>query len=150
MKKPVIIIISLIYALAIVIVGFVGMAIKTFNPTIFSSQIKIEFDETLVARTNKKEGVDYAFQIITKVPVTFNITASILPENVTDKECAFEKRDESNKYTVSTTFNGQHTIATYNCEPAVTGSFYLIETKVKTVDGHKSLYKIVNIYVLNF
>lgn len=150
MKKPIIVIISLIYILAIVVVGFIGMAIKTYNPTIFSAEISLLFDEKLTARTTKKEGVDYAFQIDGSAEFTFNITATVLPADVTEKECAFEKRDEATTYTIESQFNGEHTIATYTCDAANPGSFYIIETKVKTVDGHKSLYKIVDIYVLNF
>lgn len=150
MKKPIIVIISLIYILAIVVVGFLGMAIKVFKPTTFVNDIQVKFDTKLTKNPKTSEGTDYAYRILGDTQVTFNVTANVLPNEASQKECIFEKRDEESCYTMETNFTGEYTIATFTCDPASSGESYLIKIKVKPTDGNKQLFKMIDIYVYNW
>lgn len=150
MKKPVLIIVALIYIISIVIVGFIGIQTRVFNPVVFVNDIQLNFDENLTKIETTAEGVDYAYRIFADNEVTFTVTANVIPNNATNKQCIFEKRDESTEYTFESQFNGEFTIASFKCNPATSGGVYSFRIKVKPTDGNKSLFKIFDIFVYNF
>ncbi|MBQ0009070.1 MAG: hypothetical protein KBS97_02220 [Firmicutes bacterium] len=150
MKKPVIILVALIYIISIVIVGFIGIQARVFNPVVFVNDLNVNFDENLVKIDSPAEGVDYAYRIFANSEVTFTVTANVLPNDATNKRCVFEKRDESSSYTFETQFNGEYTIASFKCEAAPADGVYSLRMKVKPTDGNKSLFKVFDIFVYNF
>lgn len=150
MKKPVIILVAIIYVISVVIVGFIGIQTRVFNPVVFVTDIQLNFDENLAKIDSTAEGVDYAYKIFASEEVTFSVTANVLPNNATNKQCIFEKRDELTSYTFETQFNGEFTITSFKCSPVEYGGVYSLRMKVKPTDGNKSLYKVFDIFVYNF
>ena len=152
MKKPVIIVIALIYILAIVVVGFLGIPARVYNPETFVSDINLVFDDKLTAMPAGEE-VPYRFRINSSDAVTFNITAKVVPNEATEKKVIFEKRDDldTSIYTYSIDYNENngYNIATYNIAPVPSGGIRIISIKVRPNDGNKLLYKLIDIYVMN-
>ena len=87
MKKPVLIIIAIIYILAIAVVGFLGIPARVYNPKVFVEDIQLSFDSKLEALSigaNEKD-LDYKFKIVTSEEVSFYVSAKPLPNEVTDR-----------------------------------------------------------------
>ena len=82
MKKPVIIVIALIYILAIVVVGFLGIPSRVYNPETFVTDISLVFDDKLTAMPASEE-VPYRYRVNSSDAVTFNITAKVVPNEAT-------------------------------------------------------------------
>ena len=154
MKKPVLIVIGLIYILAIAIVGFLGIPARIYNPETYVQDINLVFDETL-EQLPASETTPYRYKIKNETGVTFNITAKVVPNEATHKDVVFEKRDDYDEsfYSYTTEFNENngYTIATYNVNPLPSGTkFRIISIKVNPTDGNKLLYKMIDIIVYNF
>ena len=152
MKKPVIIVIALIYILAIVVVGFLGIPSRVYNPETFVQDINLVFDDKLV-EIPASEEVPYRFRISSSEAVTFNITAKVVPNEATQKKVIFEKRDDLDEsiytYSIDYNENSGYNIATYEVAPVPSGSIRVISIKVRPTDGNKLLYKMIDIYVMN-
>ena len=152
MKKPVIIVIALIYILAIVVVGFLGIPARVYNPETFVQDINLVFDDKLTSMP-PSEDTPFRYRISSAEAVTFNVTAKVVPNEATQKKVIFEKRDNYNEtiYTYQTEYNEKngYTIATYNVAPIPAGSIRVISIKVRPTDGNKLLYKMIDIYVMN-
>ena len=152
MKKPVIIVIGLIYILAIVVVGFLGIPSRVYNPETFVQDINLVFDDKLTVMPSSEE-IPYRYRISSSEAVTFNITAKVVPNEATEKRIIFEKRDDLDEsiYTYNVNFNENsgYNIATYDVSPVPSGSIRVISIKVRTTDGNKLLYKMIDIYVMN-
>lgn len=155
MKKPVIILIALIYMLAIVVVGFLGIPARIYNPQTFITDISLVFDDKLTSLPSS-ENIPYRYKIDAKEAVTFNITAKPVPNNATEKKIIFEKLDdwESDVYTFTTETNEKNgfTIATFNCNPVPTGfktRCLSLRVRPNVNDGNKSLFYKIDIYLMN-
>ena len=153
MKKPVIIVIALIYILAIAVVGFLGIPARVYNPQIFVTDIELIFDDKLQELPGS-ENVPFRYTITSAEAVSFNITAKILPNEATEKKTIFEKRDDYDEsvytFTTETNENNGYTIATYNCSAVALGETRVISIRVRPNDGNKLLYKNIDVIVKNW
>ena len=154
MKKPVILVIGLIYILAIAVVGFLGIPARIYNPETFVKDINLVFDDKL-DKLEPSETAEFRYKIKAEAEATFNITAKVVPNEATHKDVVFEKRDDYDEtfYTYTTEYNEKngYTIATYNVNPLPSGTkFRIISIKVNPTDGNKLLYKTIDIIVYNF
>lgn len=143
MKKPVILIIGVIYILAIAIVGFLGIKARVLNEKVYATDITLEFDERLTKK-DPPENVDFYYTIPDVENTSFNITARVLPTNASNKQCTFSPLndiDDELFYSIEENFNGESTIATIVCKGH--NRRRTITLKVSTTDRNKSLYKIV-------
>ena len=148
MKKPVILIIGLIYILAIVVVGFLGIPARVFNEKIYVTDINLVFDDNLTQR-KAPEGVDYYFTIPDAGNTSFDITAKVVPNEATVKQCTFSSLNDINDeqfYTINTEFNGESTIATIVCNGFNTHRTICL--KVSPNDGNRQLYKTIWILLM--
>ena len=152
MKKPVLIIIAVIYILAIAVVGFLGIPARIYNPKTFVEYIQLSFDDKLepMTITEKDTNVDYKYKIVSSTEVSFYVSAKVLPNEASDKLCSFERIDRSAFCTMSEPeLKGDYTTATFTCEALPAGSVKNIYFKVRPIDGNKNLVKYVKIYVQN-
>lgn len=104
MKKSVILTILVIYVLAIVIVGFVGMKMTVYNPVTYVQSISCTneyYNEVETQEEKNNLGYDgYVFQPYTeglKVELKFRIN----PENATDKDIEYLVPDNNDKYKIT-------------------------------------------------
>lgn len=152
MKKPVLIIIAIIYILAIAVVGFLGIPARVYNPKVFVEDIQLSFDSKLEALSigaNEKD-LDYKFKIVTSEEVSFYVSAKPLPNEVTDKRCAFERIDITTYITMSTPeLKGDYTTTNFTCAALPAGTITNVYFKVRPLDGNKNLVKYVKIYIQN-
>lgn len=152
MKKPVIIVIALIYILAIVVVGFLGIPSRVYNPETFVTDISLVFDDKLTAMPASEE-VPYRYRVNSSDAVTFNITAKVVPNDATIKDVIFEQRDDYDEtiYTYSVDFNQKNgfNTATYSVAPVPSGIIRVISIRIRPNDGNKLLYKNVDVYIVN-
>ena len=156
MKKPVLIIIAVIYILAIAVVGFLGIPARIFNPKTFVEDIQLTFDDKLEAMpltekdADPENKVDYKYKIKSSTEVSFFVSAKPLPNEVTDKRCSFERIDTSAFCTMSEPeLKGDYTTVTFTCQAIPAKSAKAIYFKVRPTDGNKNLVKYVKIYVQN-
>ena len=154
MQKPVILIIALVYILAIVVVGFLGIPARVYNPKTFVTDIALVFDDKL-ERIEPKETdkVEFRYKIFSDGAIAFNITAKPIPNEATNKKIIFEKLDDYTSdiytYTTETNENNGYTIASFTCNPLDEGEIKCISLKVRPSDGNKMLYKLIDIYIGN-
>ena len=152
MKKPVIIVIGLIYILAIAVVGFLGIPARIYNPEIFVKDVSLVFDEKL-EQIPASSKVPYRYKVTSSEAVTFNITAKVVPNEATNKGIVFEKLDnyDDSIYTYNVEFNEKNgfNTATYDVKPVPSGSIRVISIKVRPDNGDKFLFKMIDIYILN-
>lgn len=143
MKKPVILIVGIIYILSIVIVGFLGIKPKVFNEKIYVEDIVLTFDEKLTKKETTNPDIDYFYTVKNVENLTFDITAQVTPNNATNKECTFESVGKDDYYTLTSVYAGEATIATIQCSGSNLGR--TISLKVSSTDGNKSMVKFVDI-----
>lgn len=143
MKKPVILIVGIIYILSIVVVGFLGIKPKVFNEKIYVTDIVLTFDEKLTKKETTNPNVDYFYTAKNVENLTFDIAAQVLPNNASNKECTFESVGKDDYYTLSTVYAGEATIATVQCSGSNLGR--TISLKVSSTDGNKSMVKFIDI-----
>ena len=148
MKKPVILLIGLIYIIAIVVVGFLGIPARVYNPKTFVTDIELTFDEKLEALSDPGDA-DYSFRIYSEDIFTFNIVAKVKPDEATEKKCIFEKLDnlseESYTFTTEVNENSGYTIASFTCAKVKKGKPKTISVSVRPADGNKLLVKKIDI-----
>lgn len=157
MKKPVLVIIALIYILAIAVVGFLGIPARIFNPKTFVEDIQLTFDDKLtpmelneIDKTDPEKRVDYKFKIRTSTAVSFYVSAKPLPNEVTDKLLSFERIDRASFCTMSEPeLKGDYTTATFTCAALPAKTVKNIYFKVRPTDGNYNLVKYVKIIVQN-
>lgn len=143
MKKPVIIIIGLIYIFAIVVVGFFGIPARILDQKNYVTDIALVFD----AKLSKLKGSDtyeYRYLLDSKEDTTFTITASVVPSTATIKECSFEKLDSADFYTFTTEFDEELNTATFAVSSTL-GEIPSICIKVSSTDGNKNMFKTIQI-----
>ena len=148
MKKPVILIIALVYIIAIVVVGFLGIPARVYNPKTFVTDIELTFDDKLEALADPGDA-DYSYRIYSSDTFSFDIVARVKPDEASEKKCIFEKLDNltEESYTFTTTFNekGGYTIASFTCAKVKKSRPKTITVSVRPADGNKSLTKKIDI-----
>lgn len=119
MKKSVIVMILIIYIASIVVIGFFGVKISTFNVTLYVQDIQL-LNEDVIPDPN---GVD-RYIVITFEPYEFEtdnpnyvqLMWKIIPENATYRDVTFEHAENS-RATVNefgtVIFTGKTTITIY-------------------------------------
>ena len=152
MKKPVIILIALIYILAMVVVGFIGIPARVFNPTTFVDDIELKFDDKLTQKTpGPNENVDFKYHIDSSESVSFYIRANVLPHESTNQKVTFQKRDDTvDFYTLDVEFKNGYTTATFTCNALPYDDQRIISIYVRPTDGNKQLVKKIDIVVTNW
>lgn len=152
MKKPVIILISLVYILAIVIVGFIGVKARVFKPKTYVEDIEVSFDPKLTQKTpGPNETTDYKYHIDSGEAVSFYIRASVLPHEATDQLIIFEKRDDTTDfYTIQTELKNGYNTATFVCAPLEYDDIKIISIYLRPTDGNKKLVKKIDIVITNW
>ena len=89
MKKSVILIIGIIYIVSVVIVGFIGLQMRVYNPTVYVTDITCavknftpaEMDQSLM----DKYGWDYYYLLpMTSETITIEIRCRVIPEDATN------------------------------------------------------------------
>lgn len=85
MKKSVILLIFVIYVASIVIIGFFGVKIGSYNPTIYVSSIEILNEELKINSNNEKYIVIYfeEFDDLNDNPNYVQLQTKVWPENAT-------------------------------------------------------------------
>ena len=152
MKKPVIILISLLYILAIVIVGFIGIKARVFNPKTFVEDIEVTFDPKLTQKTpGPNEDLTYKYHIDSSEAVSFFIRASVLPHEANDQLVMFERRDDTvDFYTMETEFKNGYNTATFTCVALPFDDQKIISIYIRPTDGNKHLVKKIDIVITNW
>ena len=152
MKKPVIIVISLIYILAIVVVGFLGIKSRVFNPKTFVEDIEVSFDPKLTQKTpGPNEALDYKYHIDSSEAVSFYIRASVLPHEASNQLVMFDKRDDTTDfYTMETELKNGYNTATFTCAALPFDDQKIISIYIRPTDGNKKLVKKIDIVVTNW
>lgn len=154
MKKPVLLVVALVYIFAIAVVGFLGVRARLYNPPVPVSDIELIFDEKLQA-LSPNENYQYRYRINSSTDVEFTITAKVRPDNASEKETIFEKYDDRTAdqytFTTETNYNSGNTIASFHCAAVEYGSeITIIAIKVRPKDGDRTLSKMIEILVTNF
>ena len=152
MKKPVISLISWIYIAAIIVVGFLGIKARVFNPKTFVEDIEVSFDPKLTKKTpGEKDNLDYKYHIDSSEPVSFYIRANVLPHEATNQLLIFDKRDSTiDFYTMETELKNGYNTATFTCAALPFDDQKIISIHIKTTDGNKKLVKKIDIVVTNW
>lgn len=137
MKKSVILIIGLIYIVSVVIVGFIGLQMRVYDPQIYVEDIQCSvtnLEPTDIGEEYMKEyGCDYYYVIppITK-DTTIEVKCRVIPENATNTAVDFFLDSKDSEYmTISASNNIALVTFIYSLEDDG-GSYSL---KVKSTDG---------------
>ena len=103
MKKSVIITISIIYIAAILVVGFMGIALRVSNPEVYINQIILVKDENRVWATNKNNADYYTAVNFDKDNPNANVVALKFTYGFENPEDA--KPEHSSKPLIYSKFN---------------------------------------------
>ena len=137
MKKSIIILISAIYIMSILFIGFFGMRMTSYNETVYPTSIEIESVEGAEYRvqSNGMQVIIYTFK--ENVPAqqnVFSIIYHVYPDTATDRTISYSydqnnapisEIDERNNVWV--TRRGGVTITiTANARPTIQTTFYLL------------------------
>lgn len=132
MKKSVVLIIGLIYIVSVVIVGFIGLQMRVYNPTIYVTDIVCtvtNFTPTELGEDYmKKNGWDYYYVLpVTGDDITIEVRCRVIPEDATESLVDFFI-DAKDKDYVTLTYSNNIASITFKEDSA-----YRI--KVKSTDG---------------
>lgn len=150
MKKPVIILIAVIYLFAILVVGFLGIPARVYNPKVYVTDITLSFDDKL-GRWDPTGDVEFNYYLRTDKEANFSIVGKVLPLEATEKKCVFEKLDNFDFYTYSIDFNEKSgaTIASFTVAPIDYGEAKTLRLRVRPNDGNKTITKLIEITIIN-
>ena len=147
MKKPVLIIIAIIYIMALVVVGLLGMPAKVVAPKVWTTDIALTFD-TKLKPLKATDDIPYRYRFNTNVKENFTITAKAVPDDASFKESrVMDLTMNKTYYTLTTEFKNDVTVITIECEPVIATS--VISLKISATDGNEELFKRVDIVVTN-
>ena len=147
MKKPVLIIIAIIYIMALVVVGLLGMPAKVVAPKVWTTDIALTFD-TKLKPLKATDDIPYRYRFNTNVKEDFTITAKAVPDDASFKESrVMDLTMNKTYYTLTTEFKNDVTVITIECEPVIATS--VISLKISATDGNEELFKRVDIVVTN-
>ena len=121
MKKSVIITISIIYIAAILVVGFMGIALRVSNPEVYINQIILVKDENHVWATNKNNADYYTEVSFDKDNPNANVVALKFTYGFENPEDA--KPEHSSKPLIYSKFN----IERDGVEVQYAGGAYLVK-----------------------
>ena len=108
MKKSVILMICVIYILAIVIVGFLGLAMKVYNQKVYVDEIQC-LNKEYKPNPEKKDNdgsVDGSINIKYVEGLVFNLTCIVKPDNATEKKLEYIGEDDSDIYKIEIQSDG--------------------------------------------
>lgn len=103
MKKSVILIIGLIYIVSVVIVGFIGLQMRVYNPHIYVEDIQCSvtnIEPIDIGEDLKKEyGCDY-YYVISNITedTTIEVKCRVIPENATNTDVSFFVDSKDSEY----------------------------------------------------
>lgn len=143
MKKSVILIICVIYVLAIVIVGFLGLALKVGNEKIPVEEI-ICINEEYIPNNDKVDDNDYDGTIVVnyKVGLIINLNCEVRPDNADMKRLEYIGDEDSSIYTIEMQNDGSANIIFHKG-----GIAFII---VQATDNEKKTLKIkINAFDIN-
>ena len=137
MKKSIIILIGAIYVMSILIIGFFGMKMTSYNETTYPTSIDIEsvVGATYKVQSNGMQIITYTFK--ENVPAeenVFSIVYHIYPDTTTDKSISYSydknnapisEIDERNNVWVTRRGGVTITIST-NARPTIQTTIYLV------------------------
>ena len=139
MKKSVILIIGIIYIVSVVIVGFIGLQMRVYNPNIYVTDIictVTNFEPKIVDDKYMQEwGCQYYYVI--NVPdtaddITIEIKCRVIPEDATNALVDFYiDQKDANYVSINDSSNNIASI-TFKDDDFMGGSYNI---KVKSTDG---------------
>lgn len=96
MKKSVFVLILIIYVASIIIIGFYGVRISTFNVTIYVDKIELLNDNVILSGGNNYIILDFEpdYDPISN-PNVVQLIAKVYPEDATYRNVAFEHAENS-------------------------------------------------------
>lgn len=109
MKKSVVLTIGVIYVLAIVVVGFIGMKMKVYNQHIYVESITCisegykEYDQS---HPEKKNGIDGYIKVDYEEGSAVLLKCVIHPENATDQDLEYNYDSSSTIFVVEKQSDG--------------------------------------------
>lgn len=150
MKKPVIILIAVIYLIAVLVVGFMGIKAKVYNPKVYVEDISLTFDDKL-GKWDPTGDVEYNYYLRTDKKASFSIVGKVIPAEATQKKCIFEKLDSFEFYTYSVDFSESNgtTIASFEVQPIDFGEAKTIRFRVRPIGADKTITKLIEITIIN-
>ena len=138
MKKSVILVIAVIYVLAIVVVGFIGIRMKIYNANVYVEKIECVSDNYRKCNENDdfyQKGYDGYISVIYEENLKVLIKCNIYPENASEKKLEYIYDKISTTYTLTYNDDG-----TANVEFFKGGSATII---VKSTDNVGTSIKIL-------
>lgn len=138
MKKSVILVIAVIYVLAIVVVGFIGIRMKIYNANVYVEKIECVSDNYRKCNENDdfyQKGYDGYISVIYEENLKVLIKCNIYPENASEKKLEYIYDKSSTTYTLTCNDDG-----TANVEFFKGGSATII---VKSTDNVGTSIKIL-------
>jgi hypothetical protein len=138
MKKSVILVIAVIYVLAIVVVGFIGIRMKIYNANVYVEKIECVSDNYRKCNENDdfyQKGYDGYISVIYEENLKVLIKCNIYPENASEKKLEYIYDKSSTTYTLTYNDDG-----TANVEFFKGGSATII---VKSTDNVGTSIKIL-------
>lgn len=104
MKKSVILVIAIIYVLAIVVVGFIGIRMKIYDANIYVEKIECISDNYQKCNENNDlfhKGYDGYISVIYEENLKVLIKCNIYPENASEKKLEYIYDKSSTTYTLT-------------------------------------------------
>ncbi len=137
MKKSIIVLISSIYILSILFIGFFGMKMTSYNESIYPTEIKIEnvVGATYKMQANGMQVITYNFKEgVDEKQNVFSIIYHVYPDTTTDRSISYSydkdnapisKIDDKNNVWV-TGRGGTSITISVNSRPTIKTEFYLL------------------------
>ena len=138
MKKSVILMICVVYIFAIVIVGFLGLAMKVYDENKYVKEIQC-INKEYKPNPNKKEndGAEDGFiNISYEKGLVFNLNCIVKPDDATQKKLEYIGEDDSTIYSIEVQSDGTANIV------FKTDGVAIIIVKATDTEGKKIKIKI--------
>lgn len=104
MKKSVVLVIAVIYVLAIVVVGFIGIRMKIYNAIVYVDKIECVSDNYCKFKEDNEfyeKGYDGYISVLYEENLKVLIKCNIHPENASEKKIEYIYDKSSTTYTVT-------------------------------------------------
>lgn len=147
MKKSVILIITMIYIVSVVIVGFIGLKMRVYDEIIYVTDIVCTvtgFEPTNISEDLMKEyGCNLYYYIpVTENDITIEVRSRVVPDNATSSSVRYSI-DNNDKDYVSLTYSDNIASITFKDEDFIGGAYNI---KVRSTDG-KNVAKVIRFRV---
>lgn len=115
MKKSVIVSIAVIYIIAIVVVGFIGMKMKVANALVPVEKIECVSEDAVKSTGDKVNEYDYSIKKNYTEGLKVEIKCQITPDNATQKRLEYiYDESKTDTYTLTVNPDGTATVSFYN------------------------------------